>query len=157
MSTNDVRPSALQPGQQFGRYQVRKKLGGMGAVYLVFNTQLHREEALKLPHLENTGDPQVIERFLREARAAAGLHHPNLCPVHDVGVLDSVCYLTMPYLEGKLLSGYCGRPLQPQEAVKIVVKLAETLAYAHGKGVIHRDLKPSNVHGRPARGERVVG
>src|SRR5205823_8090059 len=119
MSTSDVRHSPSGLPEQFGRYQIRKKLGGggMGAVYLAFNTQLQREEALKVPHLERSDDPQVIERFLREARAAAGLHHPNLCPVYDVGVQDGVCYLTMRYLEGKPLSHYCGRALPPQEAV----------------------------------------
>jgi serine/threonine protein kinase len=95
---------------EFGRYRVQKLLGGggMGAVYLVVNTELEREEALKVPHFEAADDPQVRERFLREAKAAAGLDHPNLCPVYDVGVRDGVYYLTMRYLKGKLLSEYGG-------------------------------------------------
>ncbi len=131
----------------FGRYRVKGLLGGggMGAVYLVFNTELERDEALKVPHFDAAADPRVHERFLREAKAAAGLDHPNLCPVYDVGLLDGVYYLTMRYLQGKLLSECDGTAQPPAEAVEIVVKLAKALAAAHAKGVIHRDLKPNNV------------
>jgi predicted Ser/Thr protein kinase len=130
----------------FGTYHVKKKLGGggMGTVYLVENTELRRDEALKVPHFE-ADDPQARERFLREARAAAGLDHPNLCPVYHVGVQDGVHFLTMRYLQGRPLSDYTARPQPPRKAVEIVTKLARALEYAHGKDVIHRDLKPSNV------------
>ena len=133
--------------QVFGRYRVQKLLGGggMGAVYLVVNTELEREEALKVPHFDAADDPQVRERFIREAKAAAGLDHPNLCPVYDVGVLDGIYYLTMRYLKGKLLSEYSGTAQPPRKAVEIVTKLAQALTAAHAKGVIHRDLKPNNV------------
>src|SRR5205085_7711518 len=88
---------------QLGRYRIKKRLGGggMGAVYLVENTELQREEALKVPHFERGSDPAVRERFIREARAAAGLDHPNLCPIYDVGVIDGIYFLTMRYLQGK--------------------------------------------------------
>ncbi len=97
---------------QLGRYRFLKRLGGggMGAVYLVENTELQREEALKVPHFESGNDPTVRERFLREARAAARLDHPNLCAIHDVGVIDGIYFLTMRYLKGKLLATYTGRP-----------------------------------------------
>jgi serine/threonine protein kinase len=132
---------------EFGRYRVRKQLGGggMGAVYLVENTELKREEALKVPHFGIGDDPEVRERFLREARAAAQLDHPNLCPVYDVGAINGVCFLTMRYLKGKLLSDYTGKPQPPRKAVEITAKLAQALESAHAKGVIHRDLKPNNV------------
>src|SRR5439155_27185236 len=92
----------------FGRYRVKKKLGGggMGAVYLVHNTELDREEALKVPHFDIGDDPEVRERFRREARSAAKVDHPNLCPVYDVGVQDGIYFLTMRYLKGKPLSDY---------------------------------------------------
>jgi predicted Ser/Thr protein kinase len=131
----------------FGPYHVKKHLGGggMGTVYLVENTALGREEALKVPHFEDGDSLQTRERFLREARAAAGLDHPNLCPVYHVGVQDGVYFLTMRYLQGRPLSDYTDKPRLPRQAVEIVRTLARALEYAHGKGVIHRDLKPSNV------------
>jgi predicted Ser/Thr protein kinase len=132
---------------QFGRYRVKKKLGGggMGSVYLVENTELEREEALKVPHFVEGDDPQLRERFLREAKSAARLDHPNLCSVYDAGVLDGVYFLTMRFLKGKPLSDFTGKPQPPRKAAEIVVALAQALAAAHAKGVIHRDLKPSNV------------
>jgi formylglycine-generating enzyme required for sulfatase activity/serine/threonine protein kinase len=143
---------------QLGRYRIKRRLGGggMGAVYLVENTELEREEALKVPHFDSGGDSSVRERFLREARAAARLHHPNLCPVYHADVIDGIYFLTMCYLEGKLLSAYTGRPHAPHEALKVVIKLAQVLDYAHGKGVIHRDLKPSNIMLCPGTGPTVM-
>jgi formylglycine-generating enzyme required for sulfatase activity len=143
---------------QLGRYRVKKRLGGggMGAVYLVENTELQRDEALKVPHFESGNDPAVRERFLREARAAARLHHPNLCPIYHADVIDGIYFLTMCYLEGKLLSAYTGRPHAPRDAVKLVVRLAQALEYAHGKGVIHRDLKPANIMLCPGTGPTVM-
>src|ERR1700746_715093 len=88
---------------QLGRYRIKQRLGGggMGAVYLVENTELQREEALKVPHFDPGADAAVRQRFLQEARAAAGLRHPNLCPVYHVGVQDGICFLPMPYLQGR--------------------------------------------------------
>ena len=144
--------------ERLGRYHVKKRLGGggMGAVYLVENTELQREEALKVPHFGSSGNMEVYERFLREARAAARLDHPNLCAIHDVGVIDGIYFLTMRFLQGKLLSAYTCRPQLPRDAVKIVAKLAQALEYAHGKGVIHRDLKPSNIMMCPGTGPTVM-
>src|SRR5262249_3033577 len=87
----------------FGRYEIRKVLGkgGMGAVYLAHDTQLDRPVALKIPNFSAAQDSQVQERFFQEARTAATLQHANICPVHDVGVIDGVHYLTMAYIEGK--------------------------------------------------------
>ena len=89
-----------------GRYEILSWLGGggMGTVYLVENTELEREEALKVPHFSDGDDPQLRERFLREARSAAKLDHPNLCPIYYAGVQDGVYYLTMRFLKGRLLS-----------------------------------------------------
>ena len=78
--------------------------GGMGAVYLAHDTQLDRQVALKVPHREFAQDREVRERFLREARAAARFHHPNFCPIHDIGEVDGIPYLTMAYIEGGTLA-----------------------------------------------------
>jgi formylglycine-generating enzyme required for sulfatase activity/serine/threonine protein kinase len=128
----------------------------MGAVYLVENTELQRDEALKVPHFGSEDNANVRERFLREARAAAKLDHPNLCPIYDVGVIDEIYFLTMRLLPGKPLSAYTGRPHPPREAVKVVMKLAQALEHAHAKGVIHRDLKPGNIIVCPGTGPTVL-
>jgi formylglycine-generating enzyme required for sulfatase activity/serine/threonine protein kinase len=131
----------------------------MGSVYLARDTQLERLVALKVPRWggDDTPSPDELMRFFREARAAAALLHPNLCPIFDVGQVDGTPYLTMAYLEGRLLSDVVerGKPLAQGRAAQIVRKLALAVQEAHAQGVIHRDLKPSNVMINP-RGEPVV-
>jgi predicted Ser/Thr protein kinase len=132
----------------FGRYRLEKVLGkgGMGAVYLAYDTQLDRRVALKVPTFGSDEDAPR-ERFFREARAAATLRHPNLCPVFDIGEHSGVSYLTMAYIEGTSLADYlhAHKPLPPREAAGLVRVLARALQEAHDHGIIHRDLKPSNV------------
>jgi serine/threonine protein kinase len=134
---------------QFGRYQILKQLGqgGMGAVYLAQDTQLDRPVALKVPFFSPEDGPEALERFYREAKAAAILSHPNLCPVHDVGQINGIHYLTMAYIEGKPLSMCIDRsmPLTQANVATVVRKLALALEEAHCRGVVHRDLKPSNI------------
>ena len=132
-----------------GRYRVERQLGagGMGAVFLAWDTKLDRPVALKVPHFRADEDPQVVRRFEREAKIAAGFDHPNLCPVFDVGEVDGVHYLTMPYIEGRAAVGPAsprGRSTGPGDRDR-----ADDRAGA-GRGPparasIHRDLKPSNV------------
>jgi formylglycine-generating enzyme required for sulfatase activity/serine/threonine protein kinase len=144
--------------EQLGLYRIKKKLGGggMGAVYLVENSKLQREEALKVPHFDSRDDPSVRERFLREARAAARLDHPNLCPIYDADVIEGIWFLTMRLLPGKPLSAWTVRPHPAPEAIKIVTKLAQALEHAHSQGIIHRDLKPSNIMMCPGTGPTVM-
>jgi len=134
--------------EQFGRYRIVRRLGqgAMGDIYLAEDTQLERQVALKVPKLE-LENKNLLSRFYREARAAAGLHHRNICPVFDVGEIDGVHYLTMAFVEGKPLSAYVrpGKPLPVRSAVAIVRKLALALSKAHSRGILHRDLKPANV------------
>ena len=135
--------------REFGRYRILKKLGkgGMGSVYLAHDTQLDRQVALKIPHFHSDDGPDILERFYTEARSAAALSHPNLCPVHDVGELDGIAYLTMAYIEGRPMSAYVDpeKPLPQRQGAAVVRKLALALQEAHKHGVIHRDLKPDNV------------
>jgi predicted Ser/Thr protein kinase len=136
------------PGH-FGRYRILRQLGkgGMGAVYLAHDTELDRKVALKVPTFAAGASPELLERFAREARAAATLSHPNLCPVYDVGEWQGTRYVTMAYVEGRPLSELTrgGKPLPQQPAAALVRKLALAMHEAHKHGVIHRDLKPSNV------------
>jgi serine/threonine protein kinase len=133
----------------FGRYQLLQLLGrgNMGTVYLAQDPQLGRTVALKIPHFAPDGSTPHLSRFYREARAAAALHHPNLCPVYDVGEIDGVPYLTMAYIEGKSLHQLTRgkRPMSQPSGAGLVRKLALALEEAHQKGVIHRDLKPTNI------------
>jgi tetratricopeptide (TPR) repeat protein len=143
----------------FGRYELRELLGegGMGSVYLAHDTQLDRPVALKLPRFADEERPQARERFLREARAAAGLRHPNICPVYDAGELGPDLYLSMAYVEGEPLSRRLRRegPLPAREAATLARAVALAMDEAHRHGVIHRDLKPSNVM-LDLRGQPVV-
>jgi len=144
--------SGLASGTTFAqRYEIVRQLGrgGMGVVYLAKDKRLDRQVALKLPTLwGDDEDAEFLHRFYREARAAAGLRHPNICRVFDVGEHDGQPYLTMEYLEGVLLSEHLERrqaPMEPHEAVRLVRKLAQVMEAAHQQGIIHRDLKPANI------------
>jgi serine/threonine protein kinase/HEAT repeat protein len=135
--------------EHFGRYRILRTLGkgGMGTVYLARDTQLERSVAIKVPHFQPDDDPHLLERFYREARAAATLSHPNLCPVYDVGVHDGKPFLTMAFIAGKPLSEYIrdGKAMPQRPVAAIVHKLAVALDEAHRKGIVHRDLKPANI------------
>ncbi len=143
--------------ESFGRYRIQRQLGqgGMGTVYLAFDPQLEREVALKIPSSGHTPLPETTEQILREARAAAALHHPNICPVYDVGVIHAVPFITSLYVPGEPLSAVAKRrgELSDARVAEVVAQIARALEYAHGHGVIHRDLKPANImmnaEGRP--------
>jgi serine/threonine protein kinase len=141
---------------RFGNYHILKRLGqgGMGSVYLAEDTRLGRKVALKL--CNRSKDHAWLERFRREARAAASLRHPNLCPVHESDVIKGVPYFTMALIEGPPLDEWAQARggLSPREAALLVRKLALAMHHAHTRGVVHRDLKPSNV--AVERGEPVI-
>jgi len=144
----------LGPGivpDQFGRYRILRPLGkgGMGTVYLAHDEHLGRDVALKVPHIVPDDGPEVLARFHTEARAAATLHHPFICPVYDVGQIDGIPYLTMAFIDGHPLSDRVkGRKQLDQRAAARIVRqvaLAMQEAHNHGMNIIHRDLKPSNI------------
>ena len=133
---------------EFGRYMIQGKLGegGMGAVYIAKDTQLDRDIALKIPKFRSD-DKVSIEWFYREARSMATVHHPNLCPVFDVGVIDNIHYISMAYIEGRPLTDYVksDKPIQARQVAVGVRKIAVALEEAHRAGIVHRDLKPDNI------------
>jgi len=135
--------------ERFGRYRIVKELGrgGMGAVYLAEDTELRRQVALKIPTFPQGEDPELLERFYREARAAATLNHTNICQVYDIGEHEGMRYIAMAYVSGPTLSKLVGSPkLRSERTIaKVVRKIAVGLAQAHGKGILHRDLKPANI------------
>src|SRR5947199_1466441 len=152
-------PTHQELPERFGRYRILKKLGagGMGAVYLAEDTRLGRRVALKVPHFTAEDGPAVVQRFQREARLAARIDHPALCPVHDVGEAGGVYFFTMPFVEGTPLSHLIDpqRPWPPLRALALVRKVALAVEVLHKNGIVHRDLKPGNVMVRPT-GEPVL-
>ena len=135
--------------EEFGRYRIIRTLGkgAMGTVYEAYDTQLDRNVALKIPRFEAADREEMVQRFRREARAAAGLRHPNICPVFDVGEIDGRHYISMAFLDGFSLKEFArSSTRQPEEQVALTIhKLALALAEAHRQGVVHRDLKSDNV------------
>ena len=136
-------------GTQLGKYQIQAALGkgGMGMVYMGYDPLLDRKVAIKVlaPHL--VWEEGFVERFLREARAAARIKHPNIVTVYDVGQEQEQFYFVMEYLEGQTLADHIRRrgPLPPQEVLSILYPLADALDYAHQHGLVHRDIKPANI------------
>lgn len=133
----------------FGRFEILSELGqgAMGTVYLAFDTRLQRQVALKFPKFASENHAALIERFYREARWAATLRHPNICPVFDADCIDGVHFIAMAYIQGRPLSAYIDRrsPPSPRNAALTVRKIARAVYEAHKHGVVHRDLKPSNI------------
>lgn len=153
-SCNDTR--ALEPNrpprelpERIGRFQVVRLLGegGFGLILLAYDPLLRRQVALKLPRATLIADSQQEQRFLREARAAGGLSHPQIVPVYEVGREGDQYFFSMGYVEGESLSARLDRegPLPPRQAAKMIEQIAEAVEYAHQHGIVHRDLKPQNV------------
>ncbi|HEV3236898.1 MAG TPA: serine/threonine-protein kinase, partial [Gemmataceae bacterium] len=161
-TADGIQPRAAKQGQgnklpaRIGRFQIRalRGAGAFGTVYRAYDPQLDREVALKVPLAGVLDSPLRIERFLREARAAAQLRHPHIVPVHEAGHDGDQYYIASAFIEGQTLAEECDEgPLEPRRAAQIVRDLAEALSYAHEQGIVHRDVKPANVmidaKGRP--------
>ena len=132
-----------------GRYLIQNRLGsgGMADVYCAEDRQLGRRVALKILHRRFSRDQEFVERFRREAQAAAGLQHPNVVSVYDRGRFDDTYYIAMEYLPGRSLKQLIREeaPLDPLRAIDITIQILKAARFAHRRGVIHRDLKPHNV------------
>lgn len=137
------------PLKQLGRFQIKSVLGegAFGTVYRAHDPQLDRDVAVKVPRFAGQQSVEDRQRFLREARAAAGLHQANICPVHEVGTINGRDYIVLAFIDGKPLSKLLQTQpkLSDRQIAAVVRKLAAALQEAHDQGIIHRDLKPANI------------
>ncbi|MCO6454096.1 MAG: protein kinase [Pirellulaceae bacterium] len=145
-------PSSCVDGgvpRAFGRYRILERVGsgGMGTVYSGLDPELDRQVAVKVPHFQGSNTGLARQRFLREARAAAKVRHPHICPIYDVGQQEGIPFVVMAFVHGRSLAETfkCQQMPEPRQAVLLVSQLLEALRALHAAGIIHRDLKPGNV------------
>ena len=139
---------SIAAGTNLGRYEIRSKIGegGMGEVYLAEDRRLHRKVALKILPTELAEDNDRMRRFEQEAQAAAGLNHPNIAHIYEIGEEDGVNFIAMEFIDGVTLRKYLKKgPMDFADILSVAIQISDALDEAHAAGIVHRDIKPENV------------
>jgi serine/threonine protein kinase len=138
----------LTTGTKLGRYEIRAKIGegGMGEVYLAQDTRLDRKVALKILPANVADNRDRMNRFVREARAASALNHPNIITIHEIDQAGSIHFIATEFIDGETLRQRIhSGPLSIPDALEVAIQVASALAAAHEAGIVHRDIKPENI------------
>jgi serine/threonine protein kinase len=148
LDSNEQKTVVKEVGEQLSHYRIIQKLGegGMGIVYLARDTKLDRRVAIKILPYITAINPEGLKRFVREAKTASAVNHPNVAHIYEIGEQDSIHFIAMEFIEGQTLSDkIAGQPQKNSEIIKVALQIVDALNSAHSAGIIHRDVKPKNI------------
>jgi len=148
----EAKAKKLHAGKRFGHYEIIKQIGagGMGEVYLAKDTRLDRKTSIKILRGHLAQDEERMQRFVREAKSASALNHPNIITIYEIGEIDDTQFIAIEYIEGETLRELLkGSPLKLKSTLEIAIQVAGALDAAHRAGIVHRDIKPENMMIRP--------